>query len=211
MSGKRSTEQSGRDDPQTSWRSRLRRPTRPRSMSELVAMGEGAVPFLKENAVKGAQCIGAQEPLLWLEWNEEALGTRSTPVQSSLIELYFGCIFTWFCSIILFVNDTYTAAATAYDATFTKEAVQWVLAQPPPPHHSPIMEFGGHLYLYPEHEDLQGALEAVFSKLPWTRHGDPSHAAVGDIVLACVEVNLEKPARGAPVFKTQRHRIYYNL
>jgi len=70
---------------------------------------------------------------------------------------------------------------------------------------------GGFLYLYPEHDDLEGALDAVFSQLQWTRHGHVSHAAVGDVVRSCVEVNIEKPARGSAVFKTQEHRMAFNL
>lgn len=49
----------------------------PSSTEDVVALGDDAIPFLQEKAVKGAECVGAQDPLLVLHWNDAALGTRS--------------------------------------------------------------------------------------------------------------------------------------
>ena len=46
-------------------------------MEDVVALGDDAILFLQEKAVKGAECVGAQDPLLVLYWNDAALGTRS--------------------------------------------------------------------------------------------------------------------------------------
>jgi hypothetical protein len=48
--------------------------TWPSSMKELVAMGDGLKPFLKEHAMMGAKCVGAKDPLLVIDWNDAAIG-----------------------------------------------------------------------------------------------------------------------------------------
>lgn len=78
------------DNPQmTPPSQRSRTSARPRSMLEVAELGDEAVPFLKENAVKGAECVGAQDPLLVLDWNDAALGTQSLLVPVTSVCAFF--------------------------------------------------------------------------------------------------------------------------